>query len=376
MANIFLFLPTLQAGGTEKQVFYLARELARSGHRVTVGVFYAGGYNWEELKKEPVVLHSFNRRGRFDFFAFERDLRQFLKRNSFDVVQAFLPVANYFGLRAAHKAGLRNLYAGIRSSCVDFRHYGLGSKLYFDLSRKVINKYARKVVYNSFKGKECHLNKGFKSEATVIWNAIDFAQAQAATEKVDRNNKLLELNIPEGSSIISTIARIDPLKDFYTLLKAFKLLTADSSSDMYLLIIGDGWDKIKNKIINLSRSLKIDRYVRLVGFRRDVYELISCSNVLVCSSLTEGLSNTVMEAMCAGLPIVSTNVGDHGMVLEKNRAILVPVKDAWAMRGAVSSILSDRKLADQLTRNAREFAKDNFSLSKMTSSYLRTWGIG
>jgi len=160
--KIFLFLPTLHIGGTEKQVYILSKELKRRRFDVVIGTFYKDGFFWKKCCQDGIKIISFERRGKWDFVSFYKKIVYFLKDNNPQIVQTFLPVANFFGIKAAKDAGIRNIFAGIRASYMDLFKYNIGNRVYFYLSRKITNRYAKGIIYNSFAGRNYHTEKGFK----------------------------------------------------------------------------------------------------------------------------------------------------------------------------------------------------------------------
>jgi len=330
---------------------------------------------WEKLKNEDVRLISFERKGRFDFFDFFRRLKLFMQEEKFAVVQTFLPVANFFGIYAAEKAGIKYLFASIRASNMDFSRYSLGSRVYFYLSRWAINKYARRVVYNSYSGKSHHQAIGFWKDAVVIPNAIDMEEIARVKNNTDRALKKKEIGIPESSKIICSAARLDPKKGHTVLLEAFSLL-AHSYYDLYLLIIGEGNQDIKNSVNDIISSHNLQERVKILGAREDVYELIYASDILVSPSIFgEGLSNSVMEAMSLGTPAIATDVGDHARVLDEERGLVVSPQNAFELKNAIERLLQDPALPLRISKNAYSFAQQQFCLDRMVNDYLATWGI-
>lgn len=370
--KILILIPTLQVGGSEKQVFYLARELSRLKYDVTVATFYPGGLFWDRLSQEDLKLVSLNKKGKLDFFSFYKSLVRLIRENNFDVVQTFLPIANFFGLKAAHKAGIKKIFAGIRSSYMDLSKYSLGNRVYFYLSRGIINRYASGVIYNSYAGEKHHKALGFKGRSLIIWNAVDSIDIQKIGK--DKSFKRQELGVPVDSMVISVVARFDPMKDFATLINALGIVSKDMPN-IYLLILGTGDLNIKRQIMAQAKSRGIEANVKLLGFREDVHEIVGSSDLFICSSRGEGLSNSLLEAMGLGIAAISTDVGDHAVVLSEERGLIVKPGNAKDLARAIKEILLDKDLRQTLARNAYSFTRDNFSLSRMAEFYLKVWGL-
>jgi glycosyltransferase involved in cell wall biosynthesis len=163
------------------------------------------------------------------------------------------------------------------------------------------------------------------------------------------------------------IGRLTPVKDFDTLLRAVRLV-ADVRPAFTLDLIGDG--PSRRDLERLCRELRLDRHVRFHGTRHDARILIPGASLLVQSSLSEGISLTLLEAMAAGVPIVATRVGGTPEVVSDGiTGLLVPPKDPQAFAAAMLTMLDDVGLAQRMSRLARIRAADDFNLHTMIASY-------
>lgn len=112
--------------------------------------------------------------------------------------------------------------------------------------------------------------------------------------------------------------------------------------------------------------------VRFLGVRTDIKELLAAADVFVLPSLTEGLSNSVLEAMAAGLPVVATDVGGNREALGTS-GLLVPPSDSEQLAEALRSMLNDKEGATRLGREARARAKSLFSSEHMIRQHVRLY---
>src|SRR6185503_10033840 len=103
-------------------------------------------------------------------------------------------------------------------------------------------------------------------------------------------------------------ARLSPEKDHVTLLKGFQRLLSDRM-DADLIIVGDG--PLKKYLVQLAKDLKIDDKVKFLGFREDIPQILAAIDIFVLPSTMEGISLTLLEAMAAGKPVVTTFVGGN-----------------------------------------------------------------
>jgi glycosyltransferase involved in cell wall biosynthesis len=164
------------------------------------------------------------------------------------------------------------------------------------------------------------------------------------------------------------VARIaDPPKDHTTLLRAVRRV-ADVVPDFHLEIVGDGPQR--GAVEQLCDELRLRDNVTLMGFRSDVAERIGQCGLAMLSSLTEGLSITLLEAMAMGLPVVATDVGGNREVVAQGKTgILVPAEQPEAMAEAMLTLIRSPEQAAAMGAAGRERMEDGFNLSKVAEEY-------
>ena len=139
-----------------------------------------------------------------------------------------------------------------------------------------------------------------------------------------------ELAVADDEFLWLAVGRLVPQKDVPNLLDAFAKHHAAHPRSR-LAIVGDG--ALRDEMVAHAASLGVGEAVAFLGIRRDVPQLMAAADVFVMSSAWEGLPNVVMEAMAAGLPVVSTNVGGVAELVEDpGTGALVPASDAGASR--------------------------------------------
>jgi glycosyltransferase involved in cell wall biosynthesis len=186
-----------------------------------------------------------------------------------------------------------------------------------------------------------------------------------------------ELGAADGPLLLA-VGRLHPQKGFSYLLRAMAQVRPKLPSAV-LALVGDG--PLRVSLQALSSHLGLDANVRFLGFRNDLWELLAASNMVVISSLWEGLPYFLLQAMASERPIVCTRVGACADVLDEGRCgILVPPADEASLGEAVLSLARDRALAGDLAQCARKRALSHFRASDMTrqveSLYESIWGSG
>jgi glycosyltransferase involved in cell wall biosynthesis len=163
------------------------------------------------------------------------------------------------------------------------------------------------------------------------------------------------------------VARLSPVKDIATMLRAVRAVV-DRRPDFHLDVVGDG--PSRGTLEALRCELGLERHVTFHGASDNVRGFLENAAVFVQTSITEGISLTLLEAMSAGLPVVATSVGGTPEVVEDGvSGLLVPSGEPSAVADALVSLMTDRSTALFMSRAARERVERLFDVRQMTSSY-------
>lgn len=163
------------------------------------------------------------------------------------------------------------------------------------------------------------------------------------------------------------VARFSRPKDFATLLKATKLVVGQEPL-FELKLVGDGPER--RAVEQLCDELDVQKNVKILGFRSDVQALLRQSGLAILSTLREGLSITLLEAMASGLPVVATNVGGNPEVVNDGETgLLVPPKSPEAMAAAMLKIIQTPGLAHSMGRAGRRRVETEFNLRTVVMKY-------
>jgi glycosyltransferase involved in cell wall biosynthesis len=161
-----------------------------------------------------------------------------------------------------------------------------------------------------------------------------------------------ELGLGTDARVIGTLTVLRPEKALDVLVEAAALLRP-RFPDLVVLIAGAGPEEARLRALIRARGL--DSTIRLLGFRRDVADVLAAVEVAIFSSDREGSPLAVMESMAAAKPIVATRVGGiPALVEDGEHALLVPPRNPRALADATARLLSDRVLRERLGRNARD----------------------
>jgi glycosyltransferase involved in cell wall biosynthesis len=200
----------------------------------------------------------------------------------------------------------------------------------------------------------------------VLPNGVDTVRFAPRTAK--RNEIRQRLGIPKDSFAVGTVGRMVKIKDHHTLLKA----AADIASrgvPIYVLFGGSGPELSSLEDVVASSSALAGR-VAFLGSIANVPELLNALDVFVLPSISEGMSNTILEAMASGLPVVATRVGGNPELVEENRSgWLFQPGDSADLSARLELLASNPDLSSALGTAGRQRAVNQFSLDGMISRY-------
>jgi len=209
---------------------------------------------------------------------------------------------------------------------------------------------------------------------TQIYNGVDHERFRP------RNVKPLAL-LPQhwrkqdDMLIVGTVGRLTPVKDHASLLHAAAILRRehpDLGRRLRLLLVGDG--PLRGELEAQVAARGLEEVVWLAGDRQDVPDLLQLMDVFALPSLGEGISNTVLEAMASGLPVVATAVGGNlELVRDGENGALVPSADPAALSGAIARVLVDEAGRARCGAAAHAFVRDNFDWQRTVQSYVTVY---
>jgi glycosyltransferase involved in cell wall biosynthesis len=175
------------------------------------------------------------------------------------------------------------------------------------------------------------------------------------------------LGLFQNTIAVGTVGRLEEVKDHGTLLRAFGLV-ARQNPRAVLLIAGDG--PLRSQLERTVQELGLDARVRFLGHRPDVERVLAALDVFVLSSISEGLSNTILEAMACGVPVVATRVGGADeLIVENETGLLAPARQPETLATAIATLVNDEAARLRMGVAAGERARAKFSLAGMLTAY-------
>ena len=175
--------------------------------------------------------------------------------------------------------------------------------------------------------------------------------------------------------VVGTVGRLTPVKDQQLLLRAVACLREshpELGDRLRLLIVGDG--PLFPALMQSVEQLGLQEVVWITGERNDVPRLLQLMDIFVLPSLGEGISNTILEAMASGLPVIATAVGGNVELVEEGfNGCLFPVGDHQSLSDAMVSLLRDKEERARQGANARERVRRDFDWGRTVGAYLSVY---
>ncbi|MBO9490489.1 glycosyltransferase family 4 protein [Endozoicomonas sp. G2_1] len=289
-----------------------------------------------------------------------KNIRQFIKKHDIDILHCHQYTPWVYG----------TLAATLTKTKVIFTEHG---RFYPDSSswkRKLINPIlvamTDHITTISKATKQALVKYEFipESKIEVIYNGIE-----PLVPDIDAVERLKsDLKIPHDAKILGTVARLDPIKNQTMMLRAFAQVLKEYPNT-FLVIVGDGEER--TNLENLTDTLDIRNHVRFVGYIAKPVNHIQLMDIFLLSSLSEGTSMTLLEAMSLGKPFVVTNVGGNPEVVnEYNNGLVTQNDNCGNFSFAIEQLLLSEGTLNNYGENSRSRFQDNFCRSKMVYNYF------
>ena len=346
---------SLGLGGAEQVVIRLAAGLDRRRFQPLVCCLDQPGPFATRAEAVGVEVVALDKRGPLDVRAAVR-LARLLRARQVDVVHTHLWGANLWGRLAGLAGGVPVVTT--EHNVDDWKGAG-----HLALDRALAPA-ATHLVAVSQQVREFYEARGVgRGRWQVVYNGVE-TNGGAWRE---RGPAFRGLGLGADEPVVGLVGRLVAAKAPLVFLRAVAL-AAGRVPSLRGLVVGDG--PLRADAEGEARRLGLEGRVVFAGLRQDVPELLPGLDALVFSSLREGLSMAMLEAMAAGVPVVATNVGGTPeLVTHGVTGLLVPPARPEAIADALESLLADAPRADAIRRAARLRVEERFSLERMTAAY-------
>lgn len=338
---------TLCTGGLERLLVDFARYYNAEQFELEFVALGDTGQPAEEIRKLgcPVIEYPLTARGKLGRI---RQLTHFFQQKNYDLLHTHNAYPHFYGTLAGRRAKIPAILQTRHG-----RRFGktFNERLQFALASRLAD---RVVPVSDDTGNRCkQIGWLGNKKVTRLWNGIDverFAFTGPATEMR-----------------AITVSRLSPEKDLVTMLEAVKLVIK-TIPEFRLSIVGDGPER--SRLEQAASRLQLESHVEFLGERNDVPDLLPQAGFYVSSSLTEGISLTLLEAMSVGLPIVATAVGGNPEIVQQpETGLLVPSANPDLLATAIIQMCSQSDHWMTMGQAARTRVEQHFNVRSMIRDY-------
>ncbi|MFH1904554.1 MAG: glycosyltransferase [bacterium] len=354
--RILRIVSNLGVGGVQKRMVSLLPKLNKEKYDIIVCSFKSGELR-RCLEQSGILVKIVPRRFKFDPVCIYR-LYSIMKKENIDIVHTHCHKPNTTGRIAAKLASVPVIIANEHN--VD--SWKGGWQLTLD---KWFAAYSDKIIAVSEAVKNFYIENAniLANRFEVIYNGVDldFWQKNIPSQKVILEKKA-KLGLLQGDKVIVAIGRLHPQKGHEYLLRAARKIIL-KMGNLKFLIVGDG--PMKESLESLSERLGIKENIVFTGNREDIKDMLYLSDLSVISSIREGFSNVVLEAMACEKPVVATDVGGNKeIIIDGENGFIVPSRDEDALADKMLTLAGNEELTIRMGLAAKETVK-SFSLSRM-----------
>lgn len=349
---------SLNPGGTERLVLDLVRRLGDRSRQSVCCLDEAGSWG-EELARSGTFVSVLDRKPGFHPLL-ARGIAQAARDTGATVLHChqYTPFV-YGALARLARPGLR----------IVFTEHGRLSDAPPSSKRRLVNPLishaATRIASVSHDLKRHMVSEGLPaSRIEVVHNGIEVGpppDRHAAT------SLRRELGLSPEDIVLGTVARLDPVKHLQALVEAVDI-ARKRALPVVALVVGDGPER--GRLESEARSTSHGRGIHFLGHRDDARRYLQAMDIYVNSSVSEGISLTILEAMAAGLPIIATAVGGTPEIVDDAVGRLVPSRDAGALADAIGSLAAQPEIRASLGEMARARVLERFTIDAMVNRYL------
>ena len=349
--NVLLFTRFMGQGGTENVLLQICEAL--QGYVNKIVVCSAGGVNVEKLDSLGIkhyIIPDIQSKSLKNVLEISRLVRTIVTKEHINVIHTHHRMAAFY-------VEILGLYK--RATCINTCHNTFGDKV--SLTR-FSYRHTKLIACGQAVKLNLEQRYGFSSRRiTVIRNTVRPSERKSLT-----NEKLFKLK-SDGFLVIGNVGRLSEQKGMKYFLDAINLITKNTHN-LRFVIVGDG--ELRQSLQEQAKALNIERYVTFLGYQKNIQGLMSQMDVVVLSSLWEGMPLTPVEAFSVGTPVIATDVpGSLEIVEDKTNGLVVPTANSNELANAIMHITAVPSLLQQLSEGASQTYAEKFNYKTFLKKY-------
>ena len=364
-SKILFVVTQAELGGAQRYIFDLATNLPGENYEIAVA---AGGNNstvenlFTKLDEKNVKSYSLKNLVRpvnpwLDLKAYF-ELKELIKKFKPDILHLNSSKAGVIGALAGRRAKVKKIIYTVHGFVFN-EPLPSWKKLFYFWSEKFSAHFKDKLICVSDFDRQTGINKKIAppKKLVTIHNGLN------PVKLLNRNQARTALGLALDKKIVGTIAHFYPTKNLKSLVQAADIVIKKYPETVFA-IIGDG--QLRSELETEIDHLGLNNKVVLLGEKPQASQYLPAFDIYACSSAKEGLPYLIIEAMKAGLPTVSTNVGGiPEIITDRQNGLLVKSGDSNELAKAIMNILEDDQLAQKLSQQAKTDLLTKFTLVEM-----------
>jgi sugar transferase (PEP-CTERM/EpsH1 system associated) len=360
----------LSVGGLENGLINLINKMPEDRYRHAIVCLQGYTDFSKRLKRTDIEIIDVKKKAGHDFCAYLRLYRIFRQLRP-----AIVHTRNLSALESQFIATLAGVPARVHGEHGRDSYDLFGKNVKYRLLRRLMRTFVSHYITVSCDLKNWLIQTiGVPAERiSQIYNGVDSTKFHPL-QTARKNLGPAEFHQPD-SIVFGSVGRMVAVKDFQTLTRAFLRLlelAPERREELRLLIAGDG--ECRENCMELLRQHGAEKLAWLPGSCTNIPDLLNLMNVFILPSLGEGISNTILEAMASGLPVIATDVGGNPeLVCPGVTGTLVPCANPEIMAQAMLKYVQQPELRQRHGRAARAIIDQQYSLDSMVSGYLSVY---
>ncbi len=357
---LFLIDEMQGEAGTEMQVVNLLRQLPSEQFELYLACFVVS--DWLRSLNLPCRIYELQVPSFRRPTAYLNILRfsHFLRREKIDIVQTFFPAAHVVGVTAAFLARVPRIITSRRN-------FGHALTVLQKWTMSIINRLTHRIMANSFSVKQQtqKLEGAGPRQINVIYNGVDTTAFDSTAETAELTKA--DLGFAPEEPLVGLVANLRPVKGVEYFIRAAGLVARERPDAGFVIL---GFGELIDDLRKLTEECAIADRVRFVGRTPKVISYLRLFDVAALTSLSEGFSNSILEYMAAGLPVIATNVGSNWEAVEEGvTGYLVRPKDPKDIAEKLLLLLNNPELAHTMGEAGRTRVQRDFTMPGMIERY-------
>lgn len=349
--KILYLITGLTAGGAEIMLKRIVFKLNPKKYEIIVCSLINETDLVNSIKKNVKKIYILNNRTLQDCFSALIQVRKIIQIENPHILHCFMPHANLIGRFAA---------IGFRCKVISSLWVVLLKKKYLNFFDNLTQRLVDLYTVNSNSLQKFAIKCGLNSiKIKVVESGLDFEKFRSDNKPEELKKELNLFNLP----ILTMIAHLRKQKDYPTMIHALAYLQKEIEVNFLLCGYGNQFEDETQKIKQLIKDLNL-KNVKLLGFREDIPDILAITDIWVSSTLYEGQSNSLLEAMAMKKPIITTNIPENAEVVRNGiEALLVPIKSPKILAYTIKKLINDKTLAKELAENAYKRVKKKYHIN-------------